>query len=228
MPEIKMPLDIVNKYPELGNECHVGVAWFDDNKDFIYFLRYMAYKTRDYIEDSNDLKFLDHYDESPSNYSIYIKQDGQIAASMRICYYNKDTGNPYYIPSFQSHPDETRCFRNVTFYEGNRFVVYPGLERYKRAYPMILMRYAMAAIPVLGCEYALAAPRRQHIPFYSRYFKMELVANERSYPGIRFPTVLLAAHKSKYDIVCNNNPVLRVADDDLTSLFGGIKNVIGC
>lgn len=223
MTEIAVPDFLRERFPELGGDTFVGVASLDNHKDCVYWLRYVSYRSREYIETDETMLFSDEYDLAPENFSIYLRQGGQIVASIRHCY-STPQRHAKIIPAYSVYPSETADIQHKVVSEGNRFVVYPGLERHRRAYTTVLLRYQMASASYLGSEIALAAVREQHVPFYRRYLMMFPISKPKYYPGLRFSTILLCASMTPtYAHVCSRYPIFHVPHTESDMLFSGVR-----
>ncbi|CAK0764023.1 putative N-acyl amino acid synthase, PEP-CTERM/exosortase system-associated [Azospirillaceae bacterium] len=209
-----LPQRIREYLPGAMEQVRVGIAASSRDKQDVYSLRHAAYRNQNYIDEKPNSLFFDEYDELCNVFSLYVKFDEAVVASVRCCIHEPDQSSSN-IPAFLVYPEARNAFSYERFIEANRLVTHPNLDHHSRTHALLLLRFVMAVAQSVDSVYILAAVRPRHAPFYQRYCNMTIMCNSRIYHGVKFPTVLMTTNFiQNYPLVLKKHSLFPLTDDE--------------
>lgn len=157
----------------------------------IFRLRYDSYRSEGTIEADAGERFSDAYDEAPNVFIFGIEQEDELLASIRMHVCSREMP---FAPGLDVFPDilGPMLERGESFVDPTRFVVRRHSRRAMGNLPFATVRLAAMAAEHFDTDHILATVRIEHAPFYRRFFDMELLSGERTYPGLARPICLMA------------------------------------
>ncbi len=163
----------------------------DELKDEVFALRYRAYRHEEAIEQSDIARFEDKYDRQPNHVLWALTEHGKVVGSIRSTLF--DPTQPWNIPEMDGYPEDVGRVvpAGSRIVSGNRFVIDPDRADRDSAYAMLLLRHHML-IAQQRADFALAAVRVNHLPFYRRVLKLERASEAKIYPGLTCQMFLTA------------------------------------
>lgn len=196
----------------------IGIAMSTDQPSLskIKTLRYTCYQDVDAIEPRLDQTMTDLFDSKASTINLYAGKEGQILGAIRGCIYDplqtKST-----LPAFKVYNEEIQqaIGTHHSIYESCRFVVHPETNARLRVH-FTLVKAAILTAWSLELDYIITACRKRHMEFYIR-MGMEQISEEKIYPGLKVPMVLLASEISdaKRILLCETYKALAFDKSDL-------------
>lgn len=188
-------------------------------RDRVYALRYRAYRRAEAIPANLSERFSDPFDMQP-NHVLWALTDGeQVVGSIRVTWHEPDSD--LLIPEQVGYASaiEAAVAPRTRLFSGNRFVTDADREGLRPQAATLLLKYLVMTFLHGGCQWALAAVREHHLPFYRRVLRLRRVSEARNYPGLNAPMCLTACHfPEEIDRVYRNQPLLRPTADDLAML----------
>jgi len=171
-----------------------------DLRDEVYALRYRAYRHEGALDKIISERFEDCYDSQPNQMLWALTEHDDVVGSIRTTWFNP-LEPQWRIPEMDGYADDVA--RHVPegkrIFSGSRFVVDPQREGRSALFAMTLLRFHVMTFRACGCEWALAAVRRNHLPFYRRVLRLQQVSEGRLYPGLK-STMFLTACDFKQNI----------------------------
>ena len=160
--------------------------------DPIYRLRYLAYTREGFMDHNPEEICIDDLDRTANNMSFGIYIDDELVSSIRLHHL---TSVDRASPSLKVFPDVLGPMldQGMTFIDPSRFTADRDASLAYPALPFLTLRIAAMASVHFAANQCLALVRPEHGPFYKRVFGSELLADERSYPGLHFPVALFGA-----------------------------------
>lgn len=177
-------------------------------RDEVYCLRYRAYRKEDAIEPNEAEAFEDHYDHQPNHVLWALTYETRVIGSMRTTWFGPD--DPYKIPEMEAYAEYISSIpTNLRILSGNRLVTDPDLASTSSRLVLLLFRHHLA-IARQKTDWAVAAVRKNHLPFYRRVLHLEKVSEARTYPGLRCSMCLMACdfHQNIADVI-EETPLLK-------------------
>ena len=178
-------------------------------RDEVFALRYRAYRHENAIDESPSERFEDKYDAQPNHILWALTEHEKVVGSIRTTWYDPD--EPWGIPEMEGYAEDVARAvpAGKRMLSGNRFVTEPDRPDRDSLHAMLLLRYYMV-IAHEKAEFALAAVRVNHLPFYRRVLKLERASEGRVYPGLTSVMYLTACDFSRnIDHVYASTPLLR-------------------
>jgi len=178
-------------------------------RDEVYALRYRAYRSVQAVAECKAERFEDKYDHQPNHVLWALTEHDKVVGSIRTTWY--DPTEPWQIPEMDGYGDDVRASvpEGKRLLSGNRFVIDPDRMNADAQYAIFLLRHHML-VAHRRADWALAAVRSNHLPFYRRVLRLERVSEGRNYPGLSSIMYLTACDFSKHiDSVYLNNPAVR-------------------
>ncbi len=153
-------------------------------------IRYEAYVEQGFIEPNATGLFSDSYDQNVNCPTWLLYRRDQTVGSIRTCIFLGKTGWNK-IPCMEAFADvlESNFHPQSRLVELSRISVTGGAADRKAI--LALCSSAPCVGDHFGCDYIVAAFRKEHFSFYS-HLKFEQLCSPRSYPGVNFPTILAA------------------------------------
>jgi hypothetical protein len=155
-------------------------------------IRYRAYSSCGAIAPREDGLFTDDYDERPNCTSYLLLERDAPVASIRACVYAAEFEHRP-TPGFEVYRDsiEAELGLDRTIVESNRFVFDPECRRHSLVSKLHLFRNIARAALRHDADFIITAVRGKHEDFYAK-LGFEPISDERTYPGLVVPMVLLA------------------------------------
>jgi N-acyl-L-homoserine lactone synthetase len=179
-------------------------------RDEIYALRYRAYRDEGAIDHIPSERFADKYDEQPNHVTWALSEHERVVGSIRTTWF--DPSEPQMrIPELDAYADDVSRFvpAGKRILSGNRFVTEPDRTGRNSLFAMLLLRHYML-VAHQKADYALAAVRQNHLPFYRRLMRLDQISDGRTYPGLTSTMYLTACDfAANIDRVYAATPVLR-------------------
>ena len=181
----------------------------DALRDEVYALRYRAYRHEEAINACPTERFVDAYDAQPNHIIWALCEHNRVIGSIRTTWF--DPALSWSIPEMEGYGEDVARIvpPKTRILSGNRFVTEPDQPKRSSLLAMLLLRYH-TMVAHQRAEYALAAVRVNHLPFYRRVLKLERVSEGRIYPGLT-STMFLTACQFQQNIeqVYTRTPFLR-------------------
>jgi hypothetical protein len=155
-------------------------------------LRYRAYSSCGAIAPREGGLFTDRFDERPNCTTYMLLERDEPIASIRACVYAaKFDHQP--IPAFEVYRDAIAVELGVhrTIVESNRFVFDPEYRRHALVPKLHLFRNIASTALRHDADFIITAVRTRHEDFYAK-LGFRPISDERTYPGLTVPMVLLA------------------------------------
>lgn len=171
-------------------------------RDEVYALRYRAYRHENAIDELPGERFEDKYDAQPNHILWALTEHEKVVGSIRTTWY--DPNEPWTIPEMEGYAEEVQANTppGVRLCSGSRFVTEPDRSGRDAQHAMFLLRHHVMAFQKRRCDWALAAVRRNHLPFYKRVLRLTQVSEGRPYPGLKS-----IMHLTACDFMANINKV---------------------
>ncbi|WP_338721385.1 hypothetical protein [Devosia sp. XK-2] len=191
--------------------------------DPIYKLRYRAYTREGFMDHNPEEICIDDLDDVPNgmSFGVYIKSE--LVSSIRL---HLLTAEHRRSPSMKVFPDilGPMLDQGMTFIDPSRFTADHDASLAYPTMPFLTLRIAAMASVYFGVSQCLAIVRPEHGAFYRRVFGSELIAEERSYPGLYFPVALYGASvDSIRSRVAQRFPFFLSTAEERQHLFAGSK-----
>jgi hypothetical protein len=178
-------------------------------RDEVYALRYRAYRAEGAIEKIASERFEDKYDAQPNHITWALTEHEKVVGSIRTTWF--DPNAPWSIPEIEGYAADVERIvpGGKRILSGNRFVTEPDRVDRDSLYAILLLRHYML-VAHQRAEYALAAVRVNHLPFYRRVLRLERASDGQIYPGLTSVMFLTACDfQENIDQVYTNTPMLR-------------------
>lgn len=188
-------------------------------RDRVYALRYRAYRRSEAIPASVSERFSDSFDEQPNHILWALTEGEHVVGSIRVTWH--EPGSELLIPEQLGYASavHSAVAPQARLYSGNRFVTDADGDSATPQAAILLLKYLVLSFLEGGCEWALAAVRAHHLPFYRRVLRLRQVSEAHNYPGLAAPMCLTACHfPEEIDRVYRSQPLLRPTADDLALL----------
>ncbi len=171
-------------------------------RDEVYALRYRAYRKEEAILADPSEMFEDRYDHQPNQILWALTLEEKVVGSIRTTWF--DPASPHTIPEQAAYSDDIAKVapKHARLLSGNRLVTDPDLGSMSSQLVLMLLRYHMV-VADQKADWAVAAVRRNHVPFYQRVIRVRRASEGRLYPGLLCPMFLMAC-----DFNENIGPVL--------------------
>lgn len=190
-------------------------------RDQVYALRYRAYRREGALDTIASERFEDRYDAQPNHVLWAVTDDDRVVGSIRTTWYDP-TQPQWRIPEMDGYAEDV--MRHVPtgkrLFSGSRFVTEQEGSHLGTRLPLILLRCHVMTFDLYGCEWALAAVRQNHLPFYQRVLRLSRISEGRVYPGLKTTMLLTACNfRKNIDAVYRHTPELipRAREADLAS-----------
>lgn len=138
-----------------------------------------------------------------------LTSEEKVIASVRTTWFNPN--DPYSIPEMKAYSDDISANvpASCRILSGNRLVTDPDLSAVTPQLVLVLLRHYMV-IAHQKADWAIAAVRVNHVPFYRRVLNLEKVSDGRTYPGLRCAMHLLACDfRKNIATVVEKTPLLK-------------------
>ncbi len=204
------------------------LALDDATRRDVYSLRYLCYLDGGFIRPNKDKLFSDKFDGQPNTETVAVYQDGELIASVRVCFLSQCRPTP--APVRDTFPDEldgllSQCRRSTHGMEAVEITRLVRSPRFANDQGLVFVLYRLAGL--LGIQrdirMILSCVRKNHVAFYRRLRYCE-VAGPRSYPGLICPMHLLACTREDYDTVRGRFPLMdpdAFPSDDVSAFLAG-------
>ena len=188
-------------------------------KEEIYRLRYRAYLREGAIQESDDQRITDQYDDLINSWTIGVFVSGELCSSIRISVLTSDWRQSCSAQAF-GEIITPRIDRGEVIIDPARFVADPDKAKIFPALPYVTLRLAYMACEYFKADTGLAIVRAEHQSFYRRVFMHETIAEPRLFPGLLKPVGLMAVDfPTKRDKVFRRHPMMRSTAFERRMLF---------
>jgi hypothetical protein len=178
-------------------------------RDEVYELRYRAYRREEAIAACPSQRFVDKYDGQPNHILWALTEHERVIGSIRTTWY--DPTERWTIPEMEGYGEDVSRIvpQHAKILSGNRFVTEPDRSERSSLSALLLLRYHMV-VAKQRAQYALAAVRMNHLPFYKRVLRLERASEGRVYPGLSSIMYLTACRFEENILdVYERTPLLR-------------------
>jgi N-acyl amino acid synthase FeeM len=178
-------------------------------RDEVYSLRYRAYRKEDAIEPRESEAFEDQYDHQPNHVLWALTLEEKVVGSIRTTWFDSAEKCP--IPEMHAYANEIANVipAGTRVLSGNRLVTDPDLASISAQIVLLLLRHYMV-VAKRKADWAIAAARSNHLPFYRRVLHLERASVAKEYPGLRCPMHLMACDFQKNIVeVIDKTPLLK-------------------
>jgi hypothetical protein len=177
---------------DLLDQVDYRLAQTPGEKEAIYNLRYRAYLREGAVEESDDQRVTDQYDDLPNSWTFGIYIRGELFSSVRISVLTREWRQSCSAEAFGEilFP---RLDRGEIIIDPTRFVADPEKAKRFPELPYVTLRLAYLACEYFNANIGLAIVRAEHQAFYRRVFMHETIAEPRFFPGLLKPVGLMAA-----------------------------------
>lgn len=189
--------------------------------DPIYKLRYRAYTREGFMDHNPEEICIDDLDDAPNGMSFGVYIGADLVSSIRL---HVLTAEHRQSPSMKVFPDVLGPLldQGMTFIDPSRFTADHEASLAYPAMPFLTLRMAAMASVHFNVNQCLAIVRPEHGAFYKRVFGSELIAEERTYPGLYFPVALYGATVDAIrSRVAQRFPFFLSTADERERLFSG-------
>lgn len=197
------------------NSLRVEPVHSADLRREVYRLRYRAYVAEGEITPNASKMLVDEYDVMPNHVLWALFEGDRLAGTIRSTFY--EPGSQDRLPEHGVFASEIESVvpANARIVSGNRFAIDPEMDRSQRRYTYALFKHHML-LGLVKADWALAAVRSNHIPFYQRVLLLDQVSEPRRYPNMNSGFFLMATtFLDSYPVICARHPTLRATSKDL-------------
>ena len=194
-------------------------VWSSQLRDEVYSLRYLAYRNEGALDENPDKKFEDKFDHQSNHVLWALTVNNKVIGSIRTTWYDPNESHNT-IPEQIAYSDEIdRVIGHrrieARLFSGSRFVTHPDIPKYSSNYALLLLRYHVMTFMEKNCDWAFAAVRKNHVPFYKRTLRLNILSEARKYPGINSMMHLTGCNfPENIERVYLKTPSLRPDDTD--------------
>lgn len=195
---------------------HIRRAIHPELREQIYALRYRAYRRENALDEIPGAMFTDRYDMQPNHVLWAITENDRVVGSIRTMWFDPEQPQ-WRIPEMDGYAEamSQHIPAGRKIFSGNRFVTEPRDDHLQSKLPLILLRFHVMTFKACGCEWAVAAVRKKHLPFYERVLHLDKISDGRLYPGLKTTMYLTACDfKKNVDSVLVNTPLLAPFPND--------------
>ena len=167
-------------------------------RDEVYALRYRAYLSEGAIPPNAAQRFEDVYDSQTNHILWALTEHEKVIGSIRTTWF--DPEQPHLgMPELHGYREDVAAQvpSGARLFSGNRFVTDPARTDRDALFAMLLLRHHVMAAAHGRCEWALAAVRGNHVPFYRRVLRLRQISEARLYPGLTSQMYLTACRFSE-------------------------------
>lgn len=208
-----------NSVDELLQETDYRQAFQAYEKDSIYRLRYQCYRDEDAIEENDEHRFSDDYDDMQNCWNFGVFIHGELVSAIRFHVLSKAHRRG---PALDVFPDivSPMLESGLTVVDPTRFVVSKEASRRHAQLPHMTMRIACMASEYFEAEVCLATVRVEHAAFYRRIFGFETICEPRPYPTLKKPITVMVGDMAKIrDRVARRHPMFMSTFTERRMLF---------
>lgn len=202
------------------NGMSYRLARTDEELEAVYRLRHDAYSQEGTIDVLPDRRFTDKYDGDANAMIVNMFWHEQLAGTLRI--HIVDAQSPR-GPGLDTYGDILMPFVEAgeTLIDASRFVTNPALRGTVPNLHFEVLRLAGITCDHFGVEWLLASVRREHAPFYKRYFALQPLTEPRRYPGLKADLILMGErYPDVSPSIRERYPVFRAEPEEGLALFG--------
>jgi hypothetical protein len=156
------------------------------------------------------MRFEDKYDAQSNNILWALTENQRVVGSIRTTWF--DPASSLSIPELDAYSSDiaSQTPPSVRLFSGSRFVTDPDRPDRDSQWAMLLLRHHVFTFQYLQCDWALAAVRANHIPFYRRILRLKAISQGKIYPGLTCLMQLMACDfKQNISAVYLRTPILR-------------------
>ena len=157
----------------------------------IYHLRHEAYVQESMIEPNPAQKLSDSYDEFENCWIFGIYIGTELVSSVRVHVITPEFPRG---PAMDVFPDIVGPLvhdQGLTIIDPTRFVASPKHAKNYPELPYFTLRAPCMAIDYFNADLCLATVRREHMAFYRRTYRAEIMGDPRPYPPLQKPIAIM-------------------------------------
>ncbi len=206
-------------------EADYKLASSKADKEEIFRLRYTSYLKEGAINENASKMFNDTYDEFDNCWIFGVHLDDKLASSIRCHVISPDTPKG---PALDVFPDIVGPMIEAgqSVIDPTRFVVDPNIVSKYPEIPFMTLRVACMAYDYHEADYCLATVRKEHVAFYKRVFRAEILCDPRPYPTLKAPICLLKTNVSSFrDKLLRRYPIFESSFTERRMIFEQPQNV---
>jgi len=212
--------NLSDRITELLRAVEYSTAHNAEEKQEVYRLRYNCYLREGAISPRHDSLLTDEFDEYDHTHIFVLKIDEVIVASIRLHILKGDGVDS---PTMRAFGDMLSPYIKAgqTLVDPTRFVV--NTEAARR-FPDLMyhtLRLPFMAAAHFSAETALAAVRKEHMPFYKRVLRYSKISEPREYPQLVKPLGLMVAnYPEERESVLKRYPFFAPLPNEIEKIFG--------
>lgn len=192
----------------------------EESREAVYRLRYECYLAEGAIMANERGQFSDHFDEQSNGFLFAIRYRGKLISSIRLHIATPNYPNTPSVPAFADVLSAI-TERGETFVDPTRFVVDGRVRAATALMPYATLRLAAMAADHFDTDHIIATARLEHMPFYSRIFRLEPRTQPRDYLGLVKPLSLMSNDTETIrDQVYGRYPIFSSDPEEREALFG--------
>lgn len=196
------------------------VAHTIEERDAIFRLRYDAYLREDTIKSNSSKMFRDEYDDFENCWIFGIFIDGELVGSVRDHVISPECPKGVALDVYPDIVGPMVFEEGGTVIDPTRFVVDPELQHKYPEMPYLTLRAAFMAVDHFDAKYCLATVRREHMAFYRRVFRAEIMSEPRPYPKLEKQLALMRVDVPKVrDMVARRYPIFESSFTERRLIF---------
>lgn len=175
-------------------DIYIRQATTDSLRETAFALRYKAFFRSGGIEEQSEPRFVDQLDELPNQLS-YLLYDGNEKAIGSIRAMVKADAFPgSKLTALNGYAEElAELGSQAVIVESSRFCLDPDWRGNSRHAQIALFRMILANAFTYSADYVVTATRIKHAAFYERVMQFRTISQPKSFPGVNYLNVLLAA-----------------------------------
>ncbi|MEO5371733.1 MAG: GNAT family N-acetyltransferase [Magnetococcus sp. DMHC-1] len=175
----------------------------------IYKLRYISFFSDHLINKSEGQLFFDQFDEAKNSLSyLLIDNNKESIGTIRVMLRCSEKLSLTALDNF--FYEIKKLGENSVIIESSRFCLAPEWQGSLEA-KIRLFRMVLANAFFFNADYIITSVRKKHATFYKKIMKFEQISEEKEFPGVIFPHILLAVDfKKHYSTVCDNYPEFKI------------------
>ncbi|MEM9279129.1 MAG: hypothetical protein AAGA76_11200 [Pseudomonadota bacterium] len=173
------------------------IAHSEEDRSIIYRLRYDAYIREEAIKPHPSMMFHDDYDDLENCWIFSLSIDEQLVSSVRVHVISPEHPKGPALDVFPDIVGPMVFEQGCTIIDPTRFVASPEFAAEYPELPYFTLRAAFMAVDYYNADYCLATVRKEHMAFYRRVFRAEILSEPRPYPSLQKPIAIMCVDVPK-------------------------------
>ena len=189
--------DFANKLMGYLQKVDYRRADSERERENVFQLRHEAYLQEGMIEPNPTRSLSDDYDDFKNCYIFGIYVGDDLVSSVRIHVITPEFPRG---PALDVFPDIVGPLihdEGFTILDPTRFVASPVLAKKYPELPYFTLRVASMANDYFNADVCLATVRREHMAFYRRTYRAEILSEPRPYPPLQKPIAIMRVNYLK-------------------------------